>query len=91
MKARETVMKTYHFNLDGITSEIPVKEITIKIPEFLAEQAEITGKIMLEQGRREVVELIVDDTNNFELPLSLGCIAKLKEWRVNDQDRNNTN
>ena len=30
-------------------------------------------------GRKKAVELIARDTNNFELPISLGCIAKLKE------------
>lgn len=43
-------------------------------------QAEKTGDIAFRAGIRKVVEAMVKDTNNFEVPLSLGLIAKLKEW-----------
>ena len=33
-------------------------------------------------GKREVVDTIIEDTRNFEVPLSLGLIVKLKEWGV---------
>ena len=42
-------------------------------------QAEITGEIMLKQGRKEVRDIIIEDTKNFQMPLSLGLIAKLKD------------
>jgi len=28
------------------------------------------------------VDVIIEDTRNFEVPLSLGVIAKLKEWGI---------
>jgi len=37
-------------------------------------------------GIREVVEAIIKDTGNFEVPLSLGLITKLKEWEIVKED-----
>jgi len=47
--------------------------------QIALEQAHQLG---LQEGRKEVVDVIIEDTRNFEVPLSLGVIAKLKEWGI---------
>ncbi|KKM13892.1 hypothetical protein LCGC14_1711640 [marine sediment metagenome] len=44
MNAKDTVMETYGFNLNGVIREVPIKEITINLPGFLRNQAEITWR-----------------------------------------------
>ena len=45
-------------------------------------QAPIPFEAGRKAGIREVVEAIIEDTGNFEMPLSLGLIAKLREGRI---------
>ena len=42
--------------------------------------ANAQAKVTWDKAIREVVEWVVNDTRNFEVPLSLGLIVKLKEW-----------
>jgi len=70
MEAKDTVMTRLWL---GENSTF-VSETT----KLLEQQAEMSFKA----GIREVVEAAIEDTRNFEVPLSLGFIAKLREWGV---------
>jgi len=80
MEAKDTVMDLHGLNI----GEISVAN----------EQAEITGAIMLKEGRRQVVEWLTDNCACFQPDLEKNgeyiipkWQVKLKEWEVDEKDK----
>lgn len=81
MEAKDTVMpdeKLYDVYYWDSYSGFGVMGNKNRLRKVAQAQAEITW----DKAIRKVVEAIIEDTRNFEVPLSLGLISKLKEWGI---------